>query len=162
VDKNQDASASILPNAHPPFLIFAVLLVKDGDSQWVQKDLRRAIKAHPVFFQAFLGFDRIPLESVAQYSPADCNKQCPLCRILWHSTTILAIAPIFKPAGGKHTKSVPNCSLLENDPPQPAATLTVRPHNRKNGPSRADPRITLLPETDPLAKIFSPLNQEAR
>ena len=105
MDENHDASAPILPNAHPPFLIFTVLLVSDGDSQRVQNDLPCAIKANPVFSQVLLGFDRVPLKIVAQYSPADCNKQWPSGKILWHPNTILAMTPIFKLADGKRFKT---------------------------------------------------------
>jgi hypothetical protein len=45
-----------------------------------------------VLSQVLLGFDRIPLTSVAQYSPADGNKQCPL---FWNS-----LAPSYYPRNG--------------------------------------------------------------
>jgi hypothetical protein len=87
-----------------------------------------------VLSQVLLGFDRIPLKSVAQYSPADCNKQCPLCRILSHPTTILAIASIFKSADSQQIKSTervsPNNGLLGNCPPQAATTWRVMSCNR--------------------------------
>jgi hypothetical protein len=74
MDKNQQASASIFTEAHPPFLVFAVLFVRNGDGERVQNHFCRTIEADPVFSQVLLGFDRIPLKSVAQYPPVDCNK----------------------------------------------------------------------------------------
>ena len=39
------------PQGHPPFLIFAVLLVTNGNSQRIQNDLARAIKGDPFFLR---------------------------------------------------------------------------------------------------------------
>ncbi len=39
MDENQRPSVAILPNGHPSFLFVAVLLVKEGDGQWIQEEL---------------------------------------------------------------------------------------------------------------------------
>src|SRR5437762_2183422 len=73
VNENQDTSAPILPSAHPSFLMFAVLFIKDRDSQRIQENLCSAIEADPMFSQVLFGFDRVPLKSVAQDSPTAAN-----------------------------------------------------------------------------------------
>ena len=74
MDENQNTSPPILSNAHPPLLLFAVLFINDGDSQWIQKDFGSPIKADPVFSQVRLGFGRIPFKSIAQPSPTTRNE----------------------------------------------------------------------------------------
>ena len=69
MDENQNPCVAILPNGHPSFFRFAVLLVKDGDGQWIQKDLGGTLETDPVLTQIRPRLDGVPLESVAQLSP---------------------------------------------------------------------------------------------
>ena len=69
MDENQNSSVAVLPHGHPPFLFFAVLLVKDGNGPWIKKELGSTLEADPVLTLILLLFDAIPLESVAQLSP---------------------------------------------------------------------------------------------
>jgi hypothetical protein len=89
---------SILPYGHPPFLIFAVFIVANGNSQRVQNDLACAIKGDPVLSQVLPGLAWVPLKILAQDLPANAKNQCPPCRIPRSPPTILAIAIIFKSA----------------------------------------------------------------
>lgn len=70
MDQNQNPSVAVPPSSHPSLFGFGVLLVKDGDRQWVQQKLRSPFEADPVLAEIALCFDRIPFESVAQLSPA--------------------------------------------------------------------------------------------
>ena len=69
MDNNQNPSVGVPPNGHPSFFRFAVLLVKDGDGQWIQKELGSTLEADSVLSQILLRLDGVPLESVAQLSP---------------------------------------------------------------------------------------------
>ena len=69
MDENQDPSVAVPPHGHPSFFRFAVLLVKNGDRQWIQEELGSMIEADSVLTQILLRLDGVPLESVAQPSP---------------------------------------------------------------------------------------------
>ena len=68
--QNQNPSVAVPPNSHPSLFGFTVLLVKDGDRQWVQQKLGSPFEANPVLAKIAFCLDWVPLESVAQRSPA--------------------------------------------------------------------------------------------
>ena len=69
MDENEDPSVAIPANGDPSFFLFAVLFVKDGYGQWIQKQVGSTLETDPVFTQVFLRLDGVPLEIVAQRSP---------------------------------------------------------------------------------------------
>ena len=69
MDENHGPSAAVPPGGHPSFLFLAVLFVKDGYSEGIQKKLRSILEAGPVLAQILLRLDGVPLESITQLSP---------------------------------------------------------------------------------------------
>ena len=69
MDENEDPSVAIPANGDPSFFLFAVLFVKNGYGQWIQKEVGSTLETDPVLTQVFLRLDGVPLEIVAQRSP---------------------------------------------------------------------------------------------
>ena len=77
MDQNQDPPVAVPSSGHPSLFGVTMLLVNDGDRQWVQQKLRSPNEADPVLAEIALCFKRVPFKSVAQLSPAVWSKSCP-------------------------------------------------------------------------------------
>jgi hypothetical protein len=66
---NQDPSVAIPTDGYPSFFCLAVLLVKHGHGQRIQKEFGGSLEVDSMLVEILLRFDGVPLKIVAQRLP---------------------------------------------------------------------------------------------